>query len=162
MSEVVTYSPSEVALTFGGYSLEGWDSISVSRAMPSFRQVNGIRGKNSRVRLNNTAANIEVQLPQTSEANYIFQQLVVLDEQYGTGRLNLTLKDQQGVEVFFSSEAFVEGMSDREYSSDITARSWKISCLSSSFSASALIVDLSSVFTENINEIFRNTVRDLF
>lgn len=151
MSEVVTYSPSDVTITFGGYTLQGWDSISIRRQLPSFRQVNGIRGKNSRIRVRNTAAEILIELPQTSEANYVFQKIVELDEQIGTGRIAITVKDALGSEVFSSSDAFIEGPADRQYNDSISGRTWKINCLTSTYSASESQWSLESIFSSIFN-----------
>jgi|SRR5690606_30697011 len=144
--EVATYSASEVTITFGGYILQNWDKVNIRRTIPSFRQINGIRGKNSRVRTNNTAAEIQIDLPQTSDANYIFQKIVELDEQSGNARLSITIKDSLGSEVFSSDDSFVTGYADREYGSDISGRRWVISCMSSKYNAPESNLSLDSIF----------------
>lgn len=131
MFDVREYSPSEVVMTFGGYRVEGWERISIRRLQPSFRLVEGIRGKNTRVRINNTAAEIEIALTQTSPTNNIFSQIVEVDEQYGTGRIELTIKDVLTGESFQSTEAYLERPADKTFDADVTERVWKIVCLSS-------------------------------
>lgn len=131
MFDVREYSPSEVVMTFGGYRVEGWERISIRHLQPSFRLVEGIRGKNTRVRINNTAAEIEIALTQTSPTNNIFSQIVEVDEQYGTGRIELTIKDVLTGESFQSTEAYLERPADKTFDADVTERVWKMVCLSS-------------------------------
>ena len=131
MFDVREYSPSEVVMTFGGYRVEGWERIVIKRIHPSFRFVAGIRGQNTRVSLGNSAAEVEVILTQTSPTNSVFAQIVALDEQYGTGRIELTIKDVLSGEKFQSTQAYLESPAEQSFSSDISERSWKLVCLSS-------------------------------
>lgn len=133
---VQVYAPSDIIFTFGGYVLENWDTISVKRTTPTYKIVKGIRGKNTRVRSQNTAAEITVTLPITSVANAVFGEVVAQDELYGTGRLVVTIKDVQGFEVFSSTEAYVANPADKEYGPEMSSRSWTIHCLSSNSSMS--------------------------
>ncbi|MCK9530500.1 MAG: hypothetical protein M0R77_08065 [Gammaproteobacteria bacterium] len=129
--DVREYSPSEVVMTFGGAIVEGWERLSIRRMHPSFRIVEGIRGKNTRVRIGNSAAEIDITLSQTSPTNLIFSQIVTLDEAYGTGRIEITLKDVLTGEVFQSTEAFLERPADKEFEAESSERVWKMYCLSS-------------------------------
>lgn len=129
---VQTYSPSMVSLTFGGYIAKGWDRIAISRTLPSFRQVNGIRGKNTRTRVQNTAATITISVPHTSELNHIFSEVVRLDEQFGTAKINIMVKDILGTDIFKSEDAYIEKPSDISFDADVSDREWTINCLSSS------------------------------
>lgn len=149
--EVLTYSPKDVIVTFGGYVLEDWDSVSIRRNTSSFKLVNGIRGKNSRVRVNDTSALIEIELAQTSRANYIFQKIVEIDEREGTGRISMTIKDISGTELFSTNDAFIEGIADREYSADISSRRWRLTCMSSSHSGSDQVFSLEGIFNSIFN-----------
>ena len=131
MIGVQTYSPEEVILTFGGHVVRGWDTITISRDKPSFRKVHGIRGKNTRVRVGNTAAEITLEVPQTSFINAVFEDIVRIDEQYGTGRIVLLIKDNLGTDIFSSQDAYLERPADLTYDTEISTRQWKIECLSS-------------------------------
>lgn len=128
---VQTYSASKVSLVIAGYTVEGWDKITISPDMPTFRQVNGIRGKNARIRLNNNAATIKIEVPLTSTLNPIFYELVNLDSTFGTGRLEITIKDVMGWEVFSTDQAYVEAPAVSEFSEKISSRVWTIRCLNS-------------------------------
>lgn len=130
MTGVQTYSPEEVVMTFGGYIVRGWDTIAISRDKPSFKTVHGIRGKNTRVRVGNTAAEITVDVPQTSFLNAVFEDIVRLDEEYGTGRIVLLIKDNLGTDIFQSQDAYIERPANLTFDTEISTRSWKINCLS--------------------------------
>lgn len=129
--DVKTYSPSDVLLTFGGYVIEGWDRIVITRTLPSFKQVNGIRGKNTRIRLNNTSATIDIDLVSTSNTNAVFTEIVKQDEMYGGARLVITVKDLLGGEVFSTEEGYLEAPATRTYEAEASVRPWKINCLTS-------------------------------
>lgn len=129
--DVATYSPSDIILTFGGYTIAGWDRITITKTLPSFRQVNGIRGKNTRIRVNNSAATIEIDLVNTSDTNTVFTEIVKQDEMLGGARLVVTVKDLLGSEVFSTEEGYIEAPATRTYEAEAGIRSWKINCLSS-------------------------------
>lgn len=146
MNEIKTYSPKMVAITFGGTLVEGWDTVKITRQSQSFKQVNGIRGKNTRVALKNTAATVEITVPQTSDINTIFSQIVAIDEATGAARIDITIKDTLGTEVFKSSEAYLVAPADRSYESSSTGRSWTLNCLSSKYSSDGNGWSISSFF----------------
>lgn len=127
---IQTYSPEEVVMTFGGYIVRGWDTITIKRDKPSFRQINGIRGKNTRVRVGNTGAEISVEVPQTSPLNSVFEEILKIDEQYGTGRLVIMIKDKLGTDILTTPDAYIEGKADLVFDTEISSRQWVIRCLS--------------------------------
>lgn len=152
-NEVRTYAPQEVILTFGGYAVEGWDSISVTRSTKEFSVVKGIRSKNTRIRNLNSHATISLQCPQTSQVNQILTHVLSVDEVTGNGKLEINLVDGSGNEVFTSSEAFIAGSADRSYGGDESERTWTIECLTSrwgdanrSFSAGNMMERIISLF----------------
>lgn len=128
---VETYSPDEVMLIFGGYMIEGWDSITVERVSQEFKTVRGIKGSNTRVRNKNSHSTIKISCPQTSPLNEVFSSIVALDEQTGNGRLEVSLINGTGWESFSSIDAYIVGESSRGYTKDLSAREWTIECLSS-------------------------------
>lgn len=128
--DVVTYSPNEITLTFGGYSLTGWDTIRIARDTNPYQIVKGIRGKNTRVRNRDTSAVISFSCLQTSDSNNILSEVLAIDEVYGSARLDITLKDPNGQSVFHSSEAFISGYPEVVFSNNLEYRVWAISCLS--------------------------------
>lgn len=132
---VKEYSPSDVVITFGGAVVEGWERVVVKRNNPTFKMIEGIRGQNTRTRNLNSAAVVEIVLAQTSPTNYIFSQIVALDERTGSGRIEITIKDVLTGETFSSQEAFLEKPSDMSWEDDLTERTWTMHCLKSRFEA---------------------------
>lgn len=129
MSGVSTYSASDVVLSFGGYSLIGWDEINVRRDTAQSNFIRGIRGKNTRIINYNSSAIISVACPQTSEAHAIFSQIVEGDKATGgSARLELNLKDINGGLVLLSSQAYVTGYPDVSYKNSIENYTWLIQC----------------------------------
>ena len=129
---VFTYSPSDVHLIISGYSLAGWDSISIARPDKSINVVKGIRGKHTRVINEDTSATISVRLLQTVQANDVLSEIHELDRQQGTGRLTLTLRDSSGRSVFSSNEAYIVGYPTVTYSGNFEYRLWSIFCQTTS------------------------------
>jgi hypothetical protein len=132
-TEVNTYAPDEVFLTFGGYTVEGWNSISVKKRVPTFTVVQGIRGKNTRIRNRNTHATIEINVDMTSKLNEVLSDVVSNDKVSGGAVLHLSLMDKSGTEVFNSNEAYVTDDSDRSYDNTLGSRTWTIECLNSTW-----------------------------
>lgn len=145
-AEVRTYAPSEVYLTFGGYIVEGWNSINLNKQVPTFKTIVGIRGKNTRVRNKNTYSVIEINCDLTSEVNQILSSIVATDRSSGGGVLNVSLMDKSGSEVFSSTEAYIQDESNRMYDATISSRVWVIECLTSRFDDTGSISNALSIF----------------
>lgn len=122
------YSPTDVTLSFGGYVLTGWNTINIQRVYAGMTAVDGINGKNTRVRNNNTAAVINFSCLQTGEANDILSQIHALDLQTGSARISLTLKDLSGSSIFTSSEAYILQYPEVVFSDSFEYRVWQIRC----------------------------------
>ena len=127
--DVYTYNPSSVTLTFGGYPLTGWDTISFKKNAPGYTAIRGIRGKNTRVRNKDLSSTITFSCLQTGEANDIMSEIHRLDLNYGTARIALTLKDNSGQTLFSSSEGFIVDFPEVVFSGDFEYRVWTIYCL---------------------------------
>lgn len=129
---VFTYSPSDVHLIISGYSIAGWESISIARPEKSVTVIKGIRGKHTRVISEDTSATISVRLLQTVQSNDVLSYIHELDRQEGTARLTLTLKDSSGRSVFSSDEAYITGYPTVTYSGNFEYRLWSIFCQTTS------------------------------
>jgi hypothetical protein len=132
---VATYSPSDVSLTLGGYTLSGWDRINISRRTDSFKPIYGIRGKHTRVRSGgkesrDSSCFITIALSQESQANDVLSEIHRQDIDEGTARIALTLKDESGSSVFSSHEAYILTFANAEFSNDFGTREWRIFCQS--------------------------------
>lgn len=126
---VTTYSASDVVLSIGGYSVVGWDEISVRRDTAQSNFIRGIRGKNTRIINFNSSAVISVVCPQTSPAHAIFNQIVEGDRATGgNARVEINLKDTNGGLVLLSSQAYVTGYPDVSYKNSIENYTWLIQC----------------------------------
>lgn len=128
MAKIFTYSPKEVVLTFGGYTVTGWQSISITRSVDAFKPIRGIRGKHTRVRNADTSCMITIPLLQTSMNNDVFSWIHELDIENGTGRISLTISDLKGTSVFSSVEAYIVGYPEVVYSGEFEYRQWRIFC----------------------------------
>ncbi len=129
MSEISTYSPESVLLILGGAALTGWNSISISRDADQFNVIKGIRGKHTRSRNYDNSATIVLELPFSSDWNYIFSQIVTQDTQSATGRCEILLKDNSGNSIFKTTQAYVRKFADVTFDATISSRVWTIQCL---------------------------------
>ena len=129
---IYTYSPTEVDLIVAGYNVKGWNSIAVSRSATAFTLVRGIRGKNTRVRNRDTSAVIFIDVARTSPVNTVFSEVVRQDLIYGTGRLEILLKDKYGTSLYSSNEAFIDKHPDDAFTTELNNRRWTITCQSTS------------------------------
>lgn len=127
-TSIQTYSPSDVTLIIAGYRVTGWESINILRNKKSFNVVEGIRGKNTRVRNRSSSATLSFNLLQTVQSNEVLSYIHELDNDQGTGRLVITLKDSSGKSVFSSSDAFITGYPAVKFSGDFEYRVWEIHC----------------------------------
>lgn len=129
---IYTYSPEEVDLIIAGYRVTGWNSIAVSRTSKAFTMVRGIRGKNTRVRHKDSSAVIFIDVVRTSPVNTVFSAVVRDDLIYGTGRLDILLKDKNGQSLFMSNEAYIDGYPDDAFTTELNNRRWTITCQTTS------------------------------
>jgi hypothetical protein len=125
---VATYSPSDVQLIISGYEVRGWESITIERLQPGFTPFEGIRGKDSRTRNKKSSARIDLAVMQTHPLNNIFSQVHALDLEYGTGRLEITLKDNAGTSLFSSIEAYIVSYPTSTFGAEIAFPVWSIYC----------------------------------
>lgn len=130
---VNTYSPNDLKLIMGGYTLAGWDNMTIARTSTSFITIRGIRGKHTRVPSNDTSCTITISLIQTSPSNDVLSQVHGLDIENGTGRLEILLKDLSGRSVFNTNEGYIVGYPEVTYSAGIEYRTWTIFCQTSAW-----------------------------
>lgn len=126
--EVLTYVPSNVILSVSGYPIEGWNSISITPSFPVFKQIAGIRGKNTRTRIKNTSATIVIDVPQTELLNDVLSMVLVADAANGTGRLEVGLSELTGTSFFTSTTAYITSFPELRYDSEIASRVWTLQC----------------------------------
>lgn len=86
--EVLTFVPSNVVLLLTGYQIQGWDSIKIAENTPTFKQIRGIRGKNTRTRIIDSSATITITTPQTELINEVLDMCLQADR--ATGNVDWT------------------------------------------------------------------------
>lgn len=156
---VSTYSPSDVALIVGGYTLAGWDRITIVRRTDSFKPIYGIRGKHTRVRMGGkdareSSAFITIVLSQESQTNDVLSDIHRQDIEQGTARIALTLKDSSGSSVFSSDEAYITNFAAAEFSNDFGTREWRIFCQTTeTYNVGNNTRPQTSIFDTAINEV---------
>lgn len=160
MADLFTYSPQQVILTIAGYQITGWQTIRAAKRMKAFQPINGIRGKNTRVRNLDTSGIITIPLIQTSQGNDVLSSIHGLDIERGTGRLTLTLKDLSGQTVISSDEAYIDGYPEIGFSGDIQYRNWTLVMQSANWYVGGNASAQSSVFDSSIGQI-GNIITDL-
>lgn len=132
MADIFSYSPSDVFLSFGGYTLSNWESISLKREVSLSRPIRGIRNKNTRVMHRNSASTITLVCPQTSEIHDLLSQVLAADLETGNARLDISIVDRNGGMSFTSGDAYVIGYPEIKFSSGVESYTWTIFCQSSS------------------------------
>jgi len=156
---VPTYSPSSVDLVVGGYTLSGWDRISIARRTEMFKPVYGVRGKHTRVRTGgketrDTSTFITVVLSKESQANDVLSEIHRQDIENGTARISLTLKDKSGSSIFSSNEAYIIKYADSEFTNDFGAREWRLFCQTTeTYLVGGNVSGQSSLLDSAINEV---------
>lgn len=149
MSNIKTYSPSKISLVISGYVVEGWTSITLEKKAPTFKQIEGIRGKNTRVKVGDNSSILQITVPITSDLNTILSKILLFDMETGNGRINILVRDYLNGEVFESSDAYISGDADRSYTGDIPDRSWEIICMNSRWSHSSSNWSLDALINYN-------------
>lgn len=126
--EVLTYVPSNVVMIMNGYQVKGWTSISITRATPVFRQVRGIRGKNTRIRNKDTSATITIETLQTELLNEVMSLVLQADAATGTGRLEISLTEATSTSFFTTTTAYITGYPEVKHGSEIATVVWTLTC----------------------------------
>lgn len=126
--EVLTYVPSNVALILSGSQVKGWNSISVARSDPVFKQIKGIRGKNTRTRIKNSSATIVIETPQTELINEVLSMVLEADSVNGTARLEISLMESTGSSFFTTNTAYISQWPELKYSGELGVNVWTLTC----------------------------------
>lgn len=131
MANVNTYTPSDVYLIVCGEQMDGWETINVERnTTEAFKFIKGIRGKNTRVRDNDSSAKITISIIQTSELHDLLSEIHAQDLENGTGRLDVLLIDNSGTTKIHSIEAYIVGYPPKSFGESVSFLPWVIQCQS--------------------------------
>lgn len=126
--EVLTYVPSNVSLIFNGYQVKGWNSIVVSRNSPVFKQIQGIRGKNTRTRIKDTSAVLTIETPQTELLNEVLSMVLEADAVNGTARIEVSLMEVTGSSFFTTTTAYITAYPEIKYGAEMNTVVWTLAC----------------------------------
>lgn len=126
--QVLTYVPSNVVMLLSGLQIEGWETIKIAENSPTFKQVRGIRGKNTRTRIIDSSATITITTPQTELINEVLDMCLQADKVTGNVRLDITLREITGTSFFNTTTGYVLGRPELSYSKGIAMHTWTLSC----------------------------------
>lgn len=126
--DVLTYVPSNVVLLLSGYQIQGWNTIKVTKNAPVFKQIRGIRGKNTRTRIKDSSATISIEVPQTELLNEVMSKCLEADLQTGTVRLDITLREITGTSFFNTTTGYLTAYPELSYSNGLANNTWILSC----------------------------------
>ena len=159
--EVLTYVPSNVILVISGWQVRGWNEISVARNTPGFKQIRGIRGKNTRTRVQDTSATLTIRVPQTENMNEVMSAIHDADLEEGTARLEIMLAEVTGNSFFSTATGYITAYPELAYSGDMSERVWTIVCDESSFqvgSARSAAVGIVQNGVSRLKDFVNNTI----
>lgn len=159
--EVLTYVPSNVILVISGWQVHGWNEISVARNTPGFRQIRGIRGKNTRTRVQDTSATLTIRVPQTENMNEVMSAIHDADLEEGTARLEIMLAEVTGNSFFSTATGYITAYPELAYTGDMSERVWTIVCDESSFqvgSARSAAVGIVQNGVSRLKDFVNNTI----
>lgn len=124
-----TYSPERITILALGVPIEGVveDSfVSLSRDAPVFSSTTTTDGRVVRTYHAEDVWTIRITLMNTSPSNDFFTKLVLLDRATRRGKFPLLVKDGLGSTLAFSTESWIEGLPEVDYSVTGTDREWVI------------------------------------
>jgi hypothetical protein len=137
MAELMTYSPEDVTVLFGGvHTLSGFVDgtfISISKDAPSFATRVSSSGMVSRVRTPDNVYTVGITLHSSSESNQVLSYALILDESTKMAKFPLIIKDHMGSSLFFSPVSWIETRPASDFSIGIEDREWTIKCANATF-----------------------------
>lgn len=136
---IATFAPSLTTCIISGYILEGWNKISIARNTPVFRQIRGIRGKNTRVRNRDTSATITFEVYQSSMVNSVFSLCLEQDEISESVRLEIVLTNDSNDIQFSTTTAYVVGYPEVVIDDGLNVMRWQLACEESNLFAGGAI-----------------------
>lgn len=155
-TEVLTYVPSDVILLLSGYEITGWEAISIARSSPAFRQIKGIRGKNTRVQLPDSSAVITISALQTELLHEVLSKILEADIAEGTARLEISLSEISGGTRFSTINAYISGYPEIGYGKDNNTVVWTLLCENSDLTVGSAVnsnVEAVQNFLTNVNNL---------
>jgi len=126
MGTVYTYSPEDVAFSFGPHLITGWGKdamIVCERDEDSFTKSVGCDGTVTRTRNANRSGTITITLSASSPSNDVLAGVVMKDELDNSGILPALCKDANGTTVC-GGKAWIRKPASVEFGKEVGDREW--------------------------------------
>lgn len=127
MSEVKTFDPKKVIVTFSGIPLSGFADgsfVEVSAASDRYTKKIGADGEVARVRGNDDTSEVTITLLSTSKSNTVMTSYLNADRLTNKGIGPLSISDIDGGTLFFWPQAWVKKTPDLTRSKDVEDVAW--------------------------------------
>lgn len=128
-SEVRTYDPKQVVVTWGAVIVTGFAEgtfVTIARNGDLFEKSKGADGTVDRINKNANDFSVTITIKQTSITNDLFSAQMLLDVQGNVGVLPLTVKDLAGTTLFFARQAWIAKDPDVTYGDSLENREWRL------------------------------------
>jgi len=126
-SEVRTYDPKKVIVTFGVLAISGYMDgtfINITPESDAFEKHKGADGSIDRVNKNSYSYEVSLTLKQTAPANVSLAALKYADQATNKGVLPLTIKDFSGSALFTANTAWIRKEPEVGYGDSMAGREW--------------------------------------
>lgn len=127
MSQVRTYDPALVTITFGNFDLGGFADgtfITVTRNNDIFSLTVGADGEGTRTKSNDRSGRFELVLQQSSPSNDILSEIAVQDEQSNGGVRPMQVKDNNGTSLSSGESVWIVKRPDSPFGKETDNRTW--------------------------------------
>ena len=130
---LASYSPEDVVCLIGGViPISGFVDgtfISIRKASQTYETVVTADGRISRTQVENPLYTVNLTLSSVAQDNEILTALSFLDRKTSRGKVPLLIKDHMGTSMFYASLAWLEGVPEVSYGTDVNSRDWVFSCI---------------------------------
>lgn len=149
------YSPEDVSILIAGFvtisGLSDGSFITISKDQQNFVTKTSSDGEVSRTHTGGRTYNLSLVLHSTSSSNQAMSYLAAADDITKMAKFPIIVKDTLGGTLLFAPTAWIEGIPDTVFSTEITEREWIIKCANATLniggneSSSGFVEDLLNV-----------------
>ena len=131
---LLTYSPSDVSVTFAGKPIEGFSQdnmVRISRESPNYTSKRGMDGSVCVTQQRYSKWQVKIYLAQSSASNDFLsgvQQLVANNRIPIMEFLPLIIKDNSGNTMFFAKDVWIEQIPEISFNNSLDTREWIFMC----------------------------------
>ena len=127
------YSPEEVVFLLGGVvQIDGFADgtfITIRKSTPVYETVVSADGKVSRTQVDNPLYTVTLTLAATASSNELLGTIAFADRKTNKAKMPLLIRDHFGNSLFYASLAWIEGIPDTTYTTEVSSRDWTFSCI---------------------------------